>query len=157
MPEGFISADVDRETGDLFSSFAGDWPRWRGPFHNGSADEKALPDSLTNPLWASDLPGASGATPIICADRVFVSSMDSGDKGSFLAMCFDAKTGKELWRKPIGKDKRRFPRNNMATPSPVTDGKRVFSSSAAATLRRWITKAKSPGPAIYKKSMPICL
>ncbi len=105
---------------------AGDWPRWRGPFHNGSADEKGLPDSLTNPLWTSDLPGASGATPIVYAGRVFVSSTDSGDEGSFLAMCFDAKTGKELWRKQIGKDQRKFPRNNMATPSPVTDGKRVF-------------------------------
>ena len=108
------------------SSFADDWPRWRGPFHNGSADEKGLPDSLTNPLWASDLPGVSGATPIVCAGCVFVSSMDAGDEGSFLAMCFDAKTGKELWRKQIGKDNRRFPRNNMATPSPVTDGKSVF-------------------------------
>ena len=107
-------------------SFAGDWPRWRGPFHNGSADEKGLPDSLTNPLWASDLPGVSGATPIVCAGRVFVSSMDSGDEGSFLAMCFDAKTGKELWRKKMGSDLRKIPRNNMTTPSAVTDGKMVF-------------------------------
>ncbi len=44
----------------------------------------------------------------------------------FVALCFDARDGRKLWEKPIGSDSRRFPRNNMASPSPVTDGKSVF-------------------------------
>jgi len=107
---------------------ATDWPQWRGPFFNGSTDEKNLPRSWSQTegiAWVSPLPGPSGATPVICNGRVFVSSMVK--RGSdFVALCFDAQDGKKLWEKHIGSDSRRFPRNNMASPSAVTDGKYVF-------------------------------
>jgi len=107
---------------------ATDWPQWRGPFFNGSTDEMNLPDSwgeTENVAWVSSLPGVSGATPVICNGRVFVSSM-VGRGPDFVALCFDTRDGKKLWEKSIGSDTRRFPRNNMASPSPVTDGKSVF-------------------------------
>ncbi len=107
---------------------ATDWPQWRGPFFNGSTDEKNLPRSWSQTegiAWVSPLPGPSGATPIIFNDRVFVSSMVKRGP-DFVALCFDAQDGKKLWEKHIGSDSRRFTRNNMASPSPVTDGKYVF-------------------------------
>ncbi len=107
---------------------ATDWPQWRGPFFNGSTDEKNLPDSWSqteNIAWVSPLPGFGSATPVICKSRVFVSSMvKSGPE--FAALCFDAKDGKKLWEKHIGSDTRNYRRNDMASPSPVTDGKHVF-------------------------------
>jgi len=109
-------------------ALATDWPQWRGPFFNGSTDEKNLPDSFSQTkgiLWVSPLPGPSGATPVICNSRVFVSSTVKGTS-DFVALCFDARNGKKLWEKNIGSDSRRFPRNNMASPSPATDGKYVF-------------------------------
>jgi len=111
-----------------FPVFGTDWPQWRGPFFNGSTDERDLPVSWSqteNVAWVSPLPGPSGATPVIANGRVFVSSTVKGTP-QFVALCFDAGTGKELWRKPAGSDPRKFSRNNMASPSPVTDGKRVF-------------------------------
>jgi outer membrane protein assembly factor BamB len=107
---------------------AADWPQWRGPFFNGSTDEKNLPGSwgeTENIAWVSPLPGPSGATPIIGKGKVFVSSM-VGRGPDFVALCFDARSGKKLWERHVGSDSRRFPRNNMASPSPVTDGKYVF-------------------------------
>jgi outer membrane protein assembly factor BamB len=107
---------------------AEDWPQWRGPFFNGSTNEKKLPDSFSQTkgiVWVSLLPGPSGATPVICNSRVFVSSTVKGTS-DFVAICFDARNGKKLWEKHIGSDSRRFPRNNMASPSPATDGKYVF-------------------------------
>jgi outer membrane protein assembly factor BamB len=107
---------------------AADWPQWRGPFFNGSTNEKNLPDSFSQTegiAWVSPLPGPSGATPVICNSRVFVSSTVKGES-NFVALCFDARNGRQLWEKNIGSDTRRFPRNNMASPSPVTDGKYVF-------------------------------
>jgi outer membrane protein assembly factor BamB len=107
---------------------AADWPQWRGPSFNGSTDEKNLPDSWSdteNIAWVSPLPGPSGATPIICKGRVFVSSM-VGRGPDFVALCFDARNGRKLWERPVGSDSRRLPRNNMASPSPVTDGRHVF-------------------------------
>jgi len=107
---------------------AADWPQWRGPSFNGSTNEKNVPDSFSQTegiAWVSPLPGPSGATPVICNSRVFVSSTVRGGP-NFVALCFDARSGRQLWEKHIGSDTRRFPRNNVASPSPVTDGKYVF-------------------------------
>ena len=78
-----------------------------------------------NVVWVSPLPGPSGATPVISKGRVFVSSTNKLSD-ELLALCFDAKSGKELWRKKLGASSRKVPRNKMATPSPVTDGKHVY-------------------------------
>ena len=107
---------------------AADWPQWRGPSFNGSTNETNLPDSFSQTegvAWVSPLPGPSGATPIICNSRVFVSSTIRGE-ADFVALCFDARNGRQLWKQHIGSDTGRFPRNNAASPSPVTDGKYVF-------------------------------
>jgi outer membrane protein assembly factor BamB len=106
----------------------GDWPHWRGPYLNGSSDEQNLPvrwSKTENIVWTAPLPGHSSATPVIANGRVFVSSTVK-DSGDLLALCFDARTGKELWRKKLGASIRKVPRNNPATPSPVTDGKNIY-------------------------------
>jgi outer membrane protein assembly factor BamB len=118
------------------SCLASDWPQWRGPFFNGSTDERDLPVSwgkTENVAWVSPLPGPSGATPVISSGRVFVTSTVKGT-ADFVALCFDAKTGKELWRRQAGSNPRKFPNNNMASPSPVTDGKSVFFLYGDGTL-----------------------
>jgi outer membrane protein assembly factor BamB len=115
---------------------AADWPQWRGPFVNGSTDERGLPASWSkteNVVWVSPLPGPSAATPIVSNGRVFVPATVKGTP-DFVALCFDAKTGKELWRRPAGSNPRRLPNNNMASPSPVTDGKTVFFLYGDGTL-----------------------
>jgi outer membrane protein assembly factor BamB len=111
------------------STFGADWPQWRGPFLNGSTIEKGLAASWSkteNIAWISPLPGPSAATPIVCNGRVFVSSAEGKGTKNVFALCLDAKTGKELWRKKFVTAERRIRRNNMATPSPVTDGKSIF-------------------------------
>jgi len=117
-------------------AFGTDWPQWRGPFCNGSTDEPNLPVSWSkteNVAWVSPLPGPSGATPVIVDGRVFVTSTVKGTP-DFVALCLDAATGKQLWQKQAGSNSRKFPRNNMASPSPVTDGRRVFFLYADGTL-----------------------
>jgi outer membrane protein assembly factor BamB len=115
---------------------ATDWPQWRGPFFNGSTDETKLPDSwdwTENVAWVSPLPGPSGATAIISNSKVFVSSMVDNSP-DFVALCFDEKDGKKLWEHHIGSDSRRYARNNIASPSPVADGKNVFFLYASGDL-----------------------
>ncbi|MBM4041542.1 MAG: PQQ-like beta-propeller repeat protein [Planctomycetes bacterium] len=113
------------------SAFAENWPQWRGPLFNGSTTETGLPtawnvETKQNVAWVAPMPGPAAATPAIWGDRVFISSVDKDTK-DLVALCLDAKTGKELWRKAVGKD-RKAPvgSNNMACPSPVTDGKTVW-------------------------------
>jgi outer membrane protein assembly factor BamB len=113
-----------------------DWANWRGPAYNGSTDETGLPVEFTateGVKWVVEMPGPSAGTPIVSGDRVFVSSTDF--KGmKLLALCYDRKTGKQLWSYDAGSgyqaggagDKLRIDdRSNYASPSPVTDGKTV--------------------------------
>ncbi len=116
-------------------SRAEDWPQWRGPYFNGATTEKGLPTQWSkteNVAWVAPLPGYSGATPAVWEDSVFVSSPD--EQKNLLLICLDRRTGKVRWQKVAGVGNREKGRNNMASPSPVTDGKRVFSLFATGDL-----------------------
>src|SRR5262245_25409410 len=79
---------------------AENWANWRGPSFNGSSPEKNLPASFSkteNVVWTASMPGPSGSTPIVWGDSVFVASTD-GTERSLVALAFDRKSGKQLWR-----------------------------------------------------------
>ena len=121
-----------------------DWNNWRGPNFNGSSNTtQSLPtkfDAITKVKWKYDLPGPSAGTPIIVGQQVFISSIEVVDKssgsGELLALCFDRKSGKMLWKKNAGSgyrpgsddgfDYQLDSRSNYASPSPVSDGQRVI-------------------------------
>lgn len=115
---------------------AGDWPNWRGPYFNGSTDERNLPSDWSrteNIAWSAELPGCSAATPIVWKDKVFLSGVDSA-KDMLLAMCFDRSDGRLVWRQEIGKGTYRDRRSNFASASAVTDGKSVVFFYASGEL-----------------------
>ncbi len=105
-----------------------DWPNWRGPTHDGAATEQKIPSTFSRTeglSWSVTLPGPSAATPVVQADRVFVSSTDAADR-SLLALALDRKSGKELWRHKVADGDRKDNRSNYAASSPVTDGRHVW-------------------------------
>ncbi len=118
----------------LMAGTGEDWPQWRGPHFDGSARANGLPSELSssNTLWTAELPGKSGATPIISGDTVFVSTADAQRQLSLLAL--DRGTGKTRWTATVAVGDKDVGRNNMASPSPVTDGKRVFAMFGTGDL-----------------------
>lgn len=107
--------------------YAGDWPHWRGPFFNGSSDEKNLPSQWStkeNIAWSAELPGNAAATPIVCGDCVFLAGADAAND-ALQAMCFDRRNGKLLWQHDVAKGIQKDSRSNYASSSPVSDGKLV--------------------------------
>jgi hypothetical protein len=59
---------------------ASDWPQWRGPFFNGSTDERGLPASWSkteNVAWVTEVPGAGGGSPVVWEDSVFLAAQDA--------------------------------------------------------------------------------
>ena len=110
-----------------------DWPNWRGPHFNGTADGAALPDKWgpeENVLWRCPLPGQSASTPAVIGDMIFLSSLDD-ETEELLAMSVDLSTGEVLWEHSVGKGKRPSERsrgreNSMAACSPVADSERVI-------------------------------
>jgi outer membrane protein assembly factor BamB len=114
---------------------AENWPQWRGPYFNGSTTEKGLPTQWSkteNVAWVAPLPGYSGATPVVWGDSIFISSPDP--QKNLLLLCLDRKDGKVRWQKVVASGDREKGRNNMASPSPVTDGKSVFILFATGDL-----------------------
>jgi outer membrane protein assembly factor BamB len=106
---------------------ASDWPQFRGPFFNGSSDEKGLPlkwSQTENVVWTATLPGPSAATPVVWGDRVFVSTADVSSD-ALAAFCLDRRTGEVVWKHNVTKGIRKDTRSTFSSPSPATDGKLV--------------------------------
>lgn len=115
---------------------AQNWGNWRGPHFNGSSDEAGLPVKFSpteGVRWAAPMPGPSAATPIIWGNSVFVSSTDPAAQ-QLLATCLDRGTGAVRWKHSVGSGYQPGgqgnaiqleEKSNYASPSPVTDGKRV--------------------------------
>jgi len=109
------------------AAHAENWPQWRGPAFNGSSPETGLPTMWTkeSAKWAAPLPGPSGGTPAVWGDSIFVSSPDA--EKNLLLFCIDRKNGSVRWKEQIGTGDMRKGNGNMASPSPVTDGKAVYA------------------------------
>ncbi|HRI15280.1 MAG TPA: PQQ-binding-like beta-propeller repeat protein [Verrucomicrobiota bacterium] len=109
------------------AAFAENWPQWRGPNFNGSANISGLPATFTkaDAKWVTPLPGHAGSTPVVWGDRIFLTTPDEAKNLNLV--CLDAKTGVIKWSKTVAVGDKEKGRNNMASPSPVTDGKRVIA------------------------------
>jgi len=110
------------------ASHAGNWPQWRGPHFNGSADEKNLPVQFSeteNVKWVVPMPGPSGATPAVWGDNVFVVSPNENKE--LLIFCLSRKDGSIKWQQKIADGNIDKGKGNSASPSPVTDGKTVWA------------------------------
>lgn len=119
--------------------FAGDWAQWRGPHFNGSSDETDLPADFDAVRWSAPMPGPGAATPVVVADRVFVSSYDSGSR-QVVAICLDRLDGNIIWQKKMGLvDAGAHPNmeNHRAASSPVADlkSRRVYFLTGEGVMR----------------------
>lgn len=114
---------------------AENWPQWRGPNLNGVSNEKNLPLSWTteeNIAWKLSMPGLSGSTPIIWRDRIFLNVAEGDD---LFLWCVDRTKGALLWKRPLGSGNVKMQKQNMSSPSPVTDGKNVWVMTGTGILK----------------------
>lgn len=125
---------------------AANWPQFRGPEGSATADASQIPDRWSdteNLAWRAELPGPGSSSPIVWGDRVFVtcysgygvSTRQVGEPEMLKRhlLCFDRKSGRELWRKMVDARLPEDPyrgyitEHGYATNSPVTDGERVYA------------------------------
>jgi outer membrane protein assembly factor BamB len=109
------------------SARAEHWRQWRGPHFDGSSNETNLPDSLDpkSAAWATPLPGSGSGTPVVFGDRIYLSALDKNTR-KLLALSLNRADGKILWTKEIAEGAMRNERNDLASPSPITDGKTTW-------------------------------
>ena len=116
-------------------AYADNWPQWRGPAMNGVSAEKNLPLKWTteeNIIWKLALPGLSGSTPIIWRERIFLNVAEGSD---LYLWCVDRKAGALAWKKLLGSGNIKMRKQNMSSPSPVTDGKSVYVMTGTGVLK----------------------
>jgi outer membrane protein assembly factor BamB len=141
---------------------AQNWPMFRGPGASGVSDGSPTAvkwDAATgeNVLWKTPVPGLAVSSPVVWGDRVFISTAVSSDpnagiktglygdvepakdvsKHSWRLIALDKRTGKVLWERVshegVPKTKR-HPKSSQASPTPVTDGRRVIVSFGSEGL-----------------------
>jgi hypothetical protein len=95
-----------------------------------------------NLQWKTALPGCGSSSPIVCGERVFVTSYSgygdgsadgSLDKLQRHLLCLERQTGKILWDKAVAAERPEDSYNGYltehgyASSTPVTDGERVYA------------------------------
>jgi len=117
------------------TTLADNWPQWRGPFLNGVSAEKNLPSKWSteeNVTWKLAMPSWTGATPIIWGERIFLNVAEGDD---LLLWCVDRTKGELLWKKHLSGGNTKMRKQNMSSPSPVTDGKTVWVMTGTGILK----------------------
>lgn len=118
-------------------TFAENWPEFRGPTGQGHYNGKGLPLSWStteNVAWKQPIPGKGWSSPVIWEGRIYLTSampIDGSKDQSLKALCLDAADGKLVWQTEVFRqDGAKTPgihsKNSYASPSPLTDGKRLF-------------------------------
>jgi len=119
----------------ISSVAAENWPQWRGPGLNGISNEKDLPVRWSrdeNVAWKLPLPSWSGATPIIWGDQIFLNVAEKEDLSLW---CVDRAQGTVLWKKHLAGGNFKIGKQNMSSPSPVTDGTSVYAMTGNGIVK----------------------
>ena len=114
---------------------AENWPNWRGPTRDGVSLETNLPvewDTRRNIAWKLEMPEWTGSTPIVWGHRIFLSVSD-GENLELWSINRD--TGQPVWKRFLGGGNHRERKQNMSSPSPVTDGERVWVMTGTGILK----------------------
>lgn len=134
---------------------AENWPQWRGPRLDGTSHDSGFPVSAEgNVTWRLELPGGGHASPIVWEDRLFtVAALPESEERVLL--CADRSSGKLLWQSVVLKApaERTHKLNSLASSTPATDGRRVFTAFLDNTPTDATRKADE-GRAIAKGEVP---
>jgi outer membrane protein assembly factor BamB len=115
---------------------AADWPQWRGPNRDGVSKETGLlkewPKDGPPLRWKRTDIGTGYSTPAIAGGKVYVQTTAGDDE---FALALDEKTGKDVWKAPIGKvGKNSKPEYPGTRATPTVDGDRLYCLASAGQL-----------------------
>ena len=97
--------------------------------------EKNLPvrwSTEENVVWKLPMPSWSASTPIVWGDYVFLNVADGND---LYLWCVDRRKGALIWKRHLGAGNVKLRKQNMSSPSPVTDGNNVYVMSGTGILK----------------------
>ena len=105
---------------------------------DGVSKETGLPTTwspTSNVAWKLPLPAFSGSTPIIWNDTVFLNVATERATGQIELWAVDRNKQAVSWKRPLAGENRIGNKQNMSSPSPVTDGKHVWVITGTGVLK----------------------
>ncbi len=99
------------------------WLDWRGPLQTGVSLETGLPEKVDakSALWTVDFPGQSA--PVIANGKLYIMGYEGeGSEMQEGVACFDAETGKPLWKQLFNDFLSDVVYLRYANSSPTIDG-----------------------------------
>lgn len=109
-----------------------DWPWWRGPQRDGTADPTQRPpvkwSDTENVAWHTAIPGRGHGSPIVVGDQVFLAIADLEQQQQSL-LCLDRRTGQQVWSTVVhsgGLETKGNAKSTLASTTPACDGERVY-------------------------------
>lgn len=113
------------------------WPQWRGPALNGVSPETGLPAAWSageNIDWKLSMPAWTGSTPIVWEDSIFLNVSVDGSSDIELWRV-NRQDGSVAWKRYLSSGDHRERKQNMSSPSPVTDGEHVWVMTGTGILK----------------------
>ncbi len=88
-----------------------------------------------NVAWSLPLPAYSGSTPIIWGDRIFLNVATATNTGELELWAVDRRGPSVLWKRRLADTNHMERKQNMSSPSPVTDGRSVWVMTGVGILK----------------------
>jgi outer membrane protein assembly factor BamB len=88
-----------------------------------------------NVAWKLRLPAYSGSTPIIWGDMIFLNVATAANSGELELWAIDRNKHEAVWKRPIAGGNNMQRKQNMSSPSPVTDGRHVWVMTGVGVLK----------------------
>jgi outer membrane protein assembly factor BamB len=96
----------------------------------------------TNISWKLRLPAYSGSTPIIWGDTIFLNVATGANNGVLELWAVDRVARAVAWKRPLAPTNHMERKQNMSTPSPVTDGNHVWVMTGVGILKAFDFQGK---------------
>jgi outer membrane protein assembly factor BamB len=122
------------------------WSRWRGPSGQGFVAPGKYANTwspTTNIKWRVPIPGAGNSSPIVWADRIYVTTAQEGGRKLSL-MAYTRADGRKLWETFVPQEgvEHVHQKNGHASATPVTDGQMIYASFGRHGLVAFNTDGK---------------
>ena len=88
-----------------------------------------------NVAWKLPLPAYSGSTPIIWGNTIFLNIATAANTGALELWAIDRAKQTVLWKRPLADANHMERKQNMSSPSPVTDGRTVWVMTGVGVLK----------------------
>jgi outer membrane protein assembly factor BamB len=140
MPTAVAASDYPSD-----AEMEANWPRFRGAYGLGVTQRKDVPTTWDVPgrkgvVWKSSVPLPGNSSPVVWKDRVFVTGGTIDQRKVF---CYNAADGKLLWQHTVASPPQSVARlkdvpeeggAGFASPTPATDGRRVYAIFASGDV-----------------------